>query len=278
MTAPDPVVLGVAPTGARRMPADHPALPVTPAQLAVCAEACADEGASMVHLHVRDDAGGHTLDAGRYREATAQVRDAVGDRLLIQITTESAGRYAPEAQMAVVRELLPEATSLALRELVPDAESESAARAFLHWIAEARIGAQIILYDAAALDRLHDLKARGVVPDGLRQAIFVLGRHAAGRVSDPADLLPFLGRSAGLDWMCCAFGRTETACLAAAAAFGGHLRVGFENNIRHPNGRLAADNADQVRRLREIAVAMGRRPANPGEARALFGGRPDDPR
>ncbi len=266
-----PVVICVAPNGARRTLADHAALPVTPSRIAACAAACADAGASMIHLHVRDDDQRHVLDAGRYRDAMAAIREVVGRDLLIQATTEAAGRYGPAEQMALVRDLRPEAVSLALRELVPDAQSEAAAGGFFRWLESEGIASQIILYDVADLRRLIDLGRRGVVPGSFRRVLFVLGRHVADRISVPADLLPFLARSGGLSWMCCAFGHLEAACLATAAAFGGQLRVGFENNIHAPDGRLAVDNAEQVRRVRDIVSAMGRRPATPREARVLLG-------
>ncbi len=53
----DPVVIAVAPNGARKSKADHPRLPLTPSELAECAQDCLDAGASMLHLHVRDAAG-----------------------------------------------------------------------------------------------------------------------------------------------------------------------------------------------------------------------------
>ena len=73
----------------------------------------------MLHLHVRDTNGAHSLDADTYRHAIDAVRNALGDRLLIQVTTEAAGKFLAPAQMALVRELRPDCVSLAIRELVP---------------------------------------------------------------------------------------------------------------------------------------------------------------
>ena len=113
------MMIAVAPNGARRQKADHQALPITPAELAETAVECQDAGASMIHLHVRDDQGGHLLDAQAYRVATAAVRDAVGPDMIIQVTTEAVGIYSVDEQIAVVQELKPEAVSLAVRELCP---------------------------------------------------------------------------------------------------------------------------------------------------------------
>src|SRR3546814_12920842 len=92
----------------------------------------------MIHPHVRDADDRHSLDAGAYREATAAVREAVGDRMVIQVTSEAVGIYSPAQQMAMVRAVEPEAVSLAIRELVPDGE-EAAARDFLAWLVGAGI-------------------------------------------------------------------------------------------------------------------------------------------
>ena len=115
-----------APNGARRNHADHPALPLTPRALAGEAERLLDAGASALHLHVRDHTGQHSLSPTHYRAAMTAIRAAVGEALVLQITTEAVGRYSPQEQMAVVDELRPEAVSLALRELLAAPELERA--------------------------------------------------------------------------------------------------------------------------------------------------------
>lgn len=121
-----PVVICVAPNGARKTRSDHPALPVSADEIAREALACADAGASALHLHVRDAHGGHTLDTGRYREVMQALDDVLGNRLLVQVTTEAVGMYQPEQQRDLLRELRPQAASVALRELIPNADHEQA--------------------------------------------------------------------------------------------------------------------------------------------------------
>lgn len=264
----------MAPNGARRTPLDHPELPVTIPALVETARRCVAAGAAMIHLHVRDGAGAHVLDAGLYREATAAVRDAVGDGMLVQITSEAVGRYAPSEQMAVIRAAAPEAVSIALRELMPEAEPEPGTDAFLGWADEAGIAVQWILYAPEEAARLRALAAAGVVPDAAPSALFVLGRYAPGQRSNPADLLPFLAAWDGAGpWSLCAFGPRETACAATATALGGHVRIGFENNLCLPDGTLATDNAALVAAAAAAARAVGR-PLAVGRkmARALLTG------
>ena len=267
-----PLVLAVAPTGARRTRADHPELPITPPEIARTATACAEAGASMLHLHVRDGAGRHTLDVGIYRAAIAAVRREVGMRMVIQVTTEAAGRSGPAEQMALVQELRPEAASLALAELIPDAEAEAPAAEFLAWCRSSGIAVQYILYDAEDVRRFSALGRRGVISEERPFVLFVLGRYAAERASEPRDLLPFLAAHEGAKgpWALCAFGPRETACAVAAAALGGHARVGFENNLRLPDGALAPDNAALVAATAAGARVIGRPLADADTARELM--------
>jgi uncharacterized protein (DUF849 family) len=266
-----PFLLAVAPTGARRSQRDHPALPLTSEEIARTALACVQAGAAMLHLHVRGADGAHSLDVGLYREATSELRRAVGDRLLVQVTSEAVGRYRPEEQMALVRALRPEAVSLALREVVPDAAGEGAARTFFAELREAAILPQLILFSPDELAWLDQLMARGVVPGGAQALLFVIGRYGSGRLSEPRDLVPFLAANeAGHGWMVCAFGPRETAVAVAAAALGGHARIGFENNLHLPDGRVAPDNAALVSAVAAGVAAIGRPLATADEGRSIL--------
>lgn len=267
-----PAVLAVAPNGARRAKADHPALPITPAEIAAEARACLEAGATLLHLHVRDDEGRHSLDAGHYRAAIEAVRAAVGEAMAIQVTTEAVGRYGPEEQMALVRSLRPQAVSLGLRELVPDEAKPAEAAAFFAWLKRERIAPQFILYSADEVALFGRLRGCGVIPQERPFVLFVLGRYLAPEERvQPGGLLPFLAaHEPGLPWALCAFGVAETACLLAALALGGHPRVGFENSLWHGDGALASSNAERVARIADGARLMGRRLADIKATRALL--------
>lgn len=265
-----PTAIAVAPNGGRKVKADHPAVPLTPAELAVTAARCRDAGASMIHAHVRTADGHHLLDAGAYRDAIAAIRGAVGQDLVIQITSEALGKYSPAEQRAVVRDVRPEAVSLALRELVPDASEEAAFADLLGWMKAENVTPQIILYEPAEAERLAELRKRGLVPFEHLPVLFVLGRYTKGQTSAPADLLPFLDSTAPAfeHWSLCAFGAQETACVTAGALLGGHVRVGFENNEWLPDGSRADGNEDLVAAARRGIEAVGLRAATAAELRA----------
>lgn len=269
----DPLIVTVAPNGAYKQLADHPAVPLTPAALADTAKRCLDAGAAMLHLHIRDAQGRHSLDVEGYREALRCVRQAIGDAMVLQVTSEAAKVYRAEQQIAMVRTLRPEAVSVGLREIDQPEIGEAGLAAFFQELATQRTMTQVILYGVADLQRWQALRAAGTVPDAPWFLLFVLGRYSAGQTSDPRDLLPFVQAHGGPEpWAMCAFGPSENACVAAAAALGGHARVGFENNLRLRDGRVAPDNAALVRQAAEVAAALGRPLATAAQVRERFGG------
>jgi len=245
----------VAPNGARLQESDHPNLPLTLDEIAQTAAACQAEGAGGLHLHLRDADGRHLLDTAAYRAA----RDLLADRcpgLMVQITTEAAGRYDPETQRRVALNSGARHVSVALREICRE---PGAAPGFFSQCAERGIKVQHILYDMADARRLADT----LPPDLLRapglQLLFVLGRYGGPSGARPVDLDPYLAwmADAGLapDWAICAFGQAETDCLLYAAEQGGKCRVGFENSRLNRDGTTARDNAERVRELRRLLPA-----------------------
>lgn len=266
-----PLFITVAPNGAYKQAADHPELPLTPQSLARTAKQCLDAGAAMLHMHIRDAQGRHSLDVEGYREAQRVVRAAVGPEMILQVTSEAARLYRAPQQIAMVRALVPEAVSVGLREVDQPEIGEAGLAAFFGWLAAQRVMTQVILYDLADLQRWQALRQRGLVPDAPWFLLFVLGRYTAGQTSGPRDLLPFVQAHAGTEpWAICAFGAAEHACATTAAALGGHVRVGFENNLLLSNGALAPDNAALVMQAVAAAACLGRPVARADHARAWF--------
>ena len=270
--AENKVMVMSAPNGARRDHADHAALPITADESAADAIALLDAGVSILHLHVRDDAGKHSLDAERYRSAIAALRKSIGDELVIQVTTEAVGQYTSEQQIALVRELKPEAVSLALREICPLDTEEQVAAEFFAWMRGENIWPQYILYSVDDVLRFDDMRQRGVFADEAPFAMFVLGEYAnavAGSVAD-LNLLLAATHADEYPWAVCCFGQNENEVMLAATAQGGHVRLGFENNLYLPDGSLAVDNAALIRRYVADSASNKRQPANAAEVRGCF--------
>lgn len=262
-----PFAIAVAPNGARRAKSDHGRLPTTAGEIARDAAEALEAGAAMIHVHVRDREGRHSLDAELYRDAIAQVREAVGERMVVQITTEAVGRYTPCEQMAVVDELQPESVSVALREILPEFADEGPVARFFERTAAAGTLVQLIIYDASELVQIRRLAARGVLPDPTPPVLAVLGRYSQSGATD-AELDAYL--EAGISrfpWMLCAFGPNEAHFAMRAAMQGGDARVGFENNLWLPDGSLAPNNAAIVAAAAAAASRSGRPLASAGDLR-----------
>jgi uncharacterized protein (DUF849 family) len=266
------VILAVAPNGSRRGKANHPAIPLSKEDILREAPAWRDAGVSVLHLHIRDEGGGHSLDPGAYKDVLAALRGVIGRDMVLQMTTEAGGVYQREAQMAVVREVRPEAVSLALREIASKDEQKGEFAEFLGWMHKEGIAPQVILYDREDLNRLTAWIKDGAIDGAETSVLYVLGRYTADQTSNPVDLLGFLGIETlpFRDWMVCAFGPNESRCAALAALLGGHVRVGFENNFHLPDGRIAESNAELVAATASLLDALHVPLATADDARALW--------
>jgi uncharacterized protein (DUF849 family) len=266
-----PLLITVAPNGAYKQRPDHAALPITATELGQTAKQCLDAGAGMIHMHIRDAEGRHSLDVQGYRDAQQAVKAAVGDELIIQITSEAARVYKAPEQIAMVTALKPEAVSVGLREVDQPEIGEAGLAQFFGWLAKERVMTQVIVYDVADLQRWQALRSQGVIPDAPWSLLFVLGRYSVGQTSEAKDLLPFVMAHTGSEpWSMCAFGAGEHACATTAVALGGHARVGFENNLLLNNGQVAPDNAALVRQIADSARVLGRSLYTAAQAREAF--------
>lgn len=271
-----PMMLCVAPNGARLTKTDHDALPIGGEDLADCAQSCLAAGASMIHLHVRDDTNRHCLDVDRYLVASEKVRAAVGAEMVIQVTTEAVGLYSAAEQRAVVQAVKPEATSLGLRELLPQEATKDDEKTFADfwaWMRSEQIWPQVILYDVPDIERFLSLKAAGIFGDEYMAVLLVLGRYGR-QLAQPHDLLPYLaalGDDESVDWSVCAFGQYEHACVSMAACLGGHARLGFENNRFLADGTVVDDNAVLIKNAADFRQAVGRPVMTAADIRQRYG-------
>jgi len=279
----DPIIISVAPNGARKTTQDLAGIPVTPEQIAQTALEICQAGAAMVHLHVRDSQQKHTLDVGVYKEAIAAIRDKVGNKLVIQATSEAVGIYTPKQQMDAVRQLQPEAVSLALREFIPEQNKrqEDEASAFFNEVVDSGIYPQYILYSPEEVKYFAQLRNEGKIPGNQVAVLFVLGKKFvraddAGSWSVPDDVDPFLEsfdgglKLANTHWSICAFGGNEDACMQKAIACGGHVRIGFENNHFLSNGEVANSNAELIKQFVQGAKSQLRLFADADQVRGLL--------
>lgn len=255
-----PFIIMSAPNGARRQKSDHPSLPLTPHDLAECAAEIMAAGASILHLHVRDDQGVHSLDVDRYRTAITAIRDAVGDDLIIQATSEAVGQYSRLEQIDMVKRLKPEAVSLALRELVPSEDELSEFADFIDWMRRENIFPQYILYDEADYRRFDSYLRRGIFQNDHPFTLCVLGRYQATSSAQDAktEALKLCTTEAKFPWAVCGFGLHEIEAIHHAAHHGGHIRVGFENNIWKDKNHLLSNHSEMITQCKKAALKENR--------------------
>ncbi|VAX05917.1 hypothetical protein MNBD_ALPHA03-1687 [hydrothermal vent metagenome] len=267
---PSPFIIMSAPNGARRQKSDHPNIPITPRDMAECAEEIIAAGASILHLHVRDDQGGHSLDVSRYRASIAAIRDAVGDNIIIQATSEAVGQYNRHEQMSMVKELKPQAISLALRELAPSNDEIGEFAAFIQWMTRENIFPQYILYDESDYIRFEDYRKRGIFLDDHPFTLFVLGNYQGTAPEEDIALLKQRTEQAAFPWAVCGFGINEIDALDHAVSKNGHIRVGFENNIWRDEKTHLTNNAESIQLCNDVCVKSGRLVATVDDVKEIF--------
>ena len=271
MTVSQPLMIAVAPNGARKTQQDHPSIPISPQELADTASNCLDAGACMIHLHVRDERQGHTLDPTKYAAAITAIRERVGEKLILQITTEAVGIYKPEEQIEVVKTVKPEAASIALREFCPDESYEQQTGEFFMWMHIEGVSPQYILYDETDIQRFNAYCEKGFIPGETHTVLLVLGRYTKNQESAVSDLFPLLDEvNKNHLWWLCAFGKTESQCMNKSIELGGHCRVGFENNTAMPDGSIANGNHELIEVITDSAQSADRQIADADSARELM--------
>ncbi|MBD5635644.1 MAG: 3-keto-5-aminohexanoate cleavage protein [Candidatus Eremiobacteraeota bacterium] len=265
----EPLIVTVAAVGAEVMPHQTPHLPVTPSHLAETAALCREAGASIVHVHCRNDDGSNTSDPARF----AAAYDAIRERsdIVVQFTTGGAIGMTGAERAAPLR-LRPEMATLTCGTVnFGDDVFENGFPLMREILAE--IEANGVVLELEIFDAGHLANAKRLAAEGLlrfpQHVDFVLGVPGAmeatvRNLSFLVDALP-----PGCTWSVAGVGRDQLPLAAVAIAMGGHVRVGLEDNIYYSKGRLAR-NDELVARVVRIAEELGRPVARPDDARRLL--------
>lgn len=284
-------IITCAVTGNITRPEQHPDLPVTPQQIACACLDAANAGAAVVHIHVRDpDTGLPSMRLDYYEQVMARIR-AVNRELVINLTTGPGGRFIPgrddpqvaasgstlmqpEKRVAHIAALRPDIATLDLNTMNSGADvvinTPASVTRMASVIRDAGVMPEIEIFDSGDLHLARDLIRDGVL-QGPGLFSFVLGVRYGFSASPETmayarGLLP-----PGATWTGFGIGRHAFPMVAQAWLLGGHVRVGFEDNLYISKGVLARDNAELVTRARLIVEALGGAIASAGEARQLLG-------
>jgi len=278
-------------TGNIVKPGMHPDLPITPAQIAQACLDAADAGAAAVHIHVRDpETGLPSMELAHYAEVMERIRSR-NKQLIINLTTGPGGRFipspdnpqiaapgstlmAPERRVEHIAALRPDIATLDLNTMNsgPDVVINTPANVarMAKVIRAAGVKPEIELFDSGDLNMAHDLIREGVL-EGPGLFSLVLGVKY-GFSATPATMAYAASQlPRGAQWTGFGIGRQEFPMVAQAWLLGGHVRVGFEDNLYISKGKLARDNAELVARARLIVESLGGDIASPQEARDILG-------
>lgn len=283
-------IITCAVTGNIVKPGQHPDLPVTPQQIATACLDAANAGAAVVHIHVRDPhTGMPSMELDHYAEVMQRIRER-NRELVINLTTGPGGRFipsaddprvaapgstlmVPEKRVAHIAALRPDIATLDLNTMNsgPDVVINTPANVarMAKVIREAGVTPEIEIFDSGDLHMARDLMRDGVL-QGPGLFSFVLGVNYGFNASPETmayarGLLP-----PGAVWTGFGLGRHEFPMVAQAWLLGGHVRVGFEDNLYIAKGKLARDNAELVTRARRIVESLGGSIASAAEARQIL--------
>jgi 3-keto-5-aminohexanoate cleavage enzyme len=265
----DPLIITVAPVGAELTPDQTPHLAVTPAQLGAVAAKIRAAGASLIHVHCRNDDGTNTHDVERFRAAYAAIR-AQSD-LIVQFSTGGAIGMTPEERAAPLA-LRPEMATLTCGTVnFGDDVFENSfpiMRGILAAMQTYGVVPELEIFDLGHLSNAKALEKSGHLTFP-QHVDFVLG--VPGGLDASVDNLVTCVRALppGCTWSVAGIGRAQLPLAVTAIAMGGHVRVGLEDNIYYAKGRLAS-NEELVARVVRIAGELGRPVATPAEARRLL--------
>ena len=255
------VLVAVAPNGARRGRKDHPQLPITATEIAKTAVSCAEAGAGMMHLHVRDEGGGHSLDPHLYRTALKEIKAAVGDSMLLQVSSEAAGIFQRQHQIECMKRLAPHCLSCGLSEFMPSEQKYEEGSAFFRELHGAGALIQYILYSPEEARLFTQLCREGFLPGSHHFLLFVFGRYGRKKQLQPASVAPYLtpleSGAFSYTWMVCGFDAQEHQVVEEALNYGGHVRIGFENNLLGRDGSPYHSNSDRVKEVCGLVKGLG---------------------
>lgn len=267
----DKLIITAAIVGAEVTKEQNPGLPVTPEEIGEEAYRCYNAGASIIHLHVRDKQGRPTQDRETFRRAIEEIEKRCN--VIVQVSTGGAVGMSAEERMQPL-ELRPEMATLTTGtcNFGPDIfqNPESYIEAFALKMKEYGIKPEIEVFERGMINNAMRLVKKGLLSMPLHFD-FVMGVPGAitGEVRDLVYLVDSIPR--GCTWTVAGIGRHETPLALAAIAMGGHVRVGFEDNIYYKKGVLAESNAQLVERIARISRDAGREVATPDEARQMLG-------
>jgi uncharacterized protein (DUF849 family) len=266
-------LITVASTGAEADKSRHPALPVTLDELVDTARECEAAGASVIHVHIRDDEARPTLDLARLKDTVQALCEATA--LIVQLSTGGAVTDSFADRLAVL-DAGPDGCSLTCGTVNFGDEVFMNPWPFIRelYARTQQLGVvpEFELFDLGHVATLHRLLDELGAPYGGHVHCDLVMGVPGGMPGDAQSLVGAVeALPAGATWSATGIGRTALPVMFAALSAGGHLRVGMEDTTSYARGRPVTGNAELVERAAALAGLAQRPPMRPGQARAFLG-------
>lgn len=257
-----------------------PYVPCSPEEIVEETVRCWEAGASIVHLHAKEPGTGKPAPDPNplLRQYIGMIRDRCD--IIINVTTGGGRRATAEKLDEMIRErcwLGQEMSSMNMGSINSWVRPHSGTfmnqiptiERWAGYMREAGVKPELEIYDTGMINAAKMLAERGVFELPLHVQFVMIGY--TGISPTPKALLYCLDQIPdGWTWSVCALGRHELPMGAVAMTLGGHVRVGFEDNIYLRRGELAKSNAQLVERIVTIAGALNMEVATPKEARRIL--------
>lgn len=269
----DKLIITACICGAEVTKEHNPAVPYTVEEIANEAYGAYKAGASIIHLHVRYDDGTPTQDVERFRECFEAIRAKCPD-VIIQPSTGGAVGMSNDERLQPIT-LMPEMATLDCGTCNFGGDdifvnTENMIKDFGKKMIARGIKPEVEVFDKGMIDMANRLCKKGYIKAPMHFD-FVMGVNG-GISGEPRDLI-FMKESIpqGSTWTVAGVGRYEFPMAVMGILMGGHVRVGFEDNVYLSKGVLAKSNAELVEKVVRLAKEFGREIATPDEAREILG-------
>ena len=267
------LIITAAICGAEVTKEHNPAVPYTVEEIANEAYSAYKAGASVIHLHVREDDGTPTQKKERYEECMKAIKEKCPDVIIQPSTGGSVGMTSKERLEPV--QLKPEMATLDCGTLNFGGDeifvnTENMIKEFGQNMIDMGVKPEVEVFDKSMIDMAIRLSKKGFIKEPIHFS-FVMGVN--GGISGTLRDFMFLKESlpVGSTYSVAGIGRFEFTLAAASIIEGGHVRVGFEDNIYLSKGILAKNNGELVEKVVRLAKELGREIATPEEARQILG-------
>jgi len=292
ITRKQKTVLTCAVTGGVTTKENTPYLPCTPEQIATASLEAAEAGASVVHLHVREDDGKPSISLDKYRETVDLIRKQ-NDKLIINLTTGPGAKFIPDNTRLTAGR--PESTMLPagrrvshILQIKPDIcsidfntmnESDQkrirmnmpyVVKEMLKLVQSVGTKPELEIFGSGDFYLAREMEREGVFTTGKPLWQFATGVKY-GIMSSP-EAIHYYHSMLEDDalWSAFGIGKEEMPMVATTWLYGGHVRVGIEDNVYLEKGVLAESNAQLVKKAVNIVKDLGGEIATYEEARAIY--------